>query len=335
MNKTVIKALIIGCIISIAMIFAYFLIFSGSQSTDNAYLKSDIILLKPKVTGYIKDVFVKDNQTVNKGTLIAKIDDRDFKLKVDIIKAEIKANEARIAVLKEKIKIQDIEIENSKIKESSIKNSFDLAEKELKRAENLLKDRAASQQEVDKKKESYLNLTNEFSSAKSNTIAAITQKNIATLELQESEIELKKQQANLEIALIDLDYTNIYAAADGKVSTKNLQIGQLAQANTALGYLIIKDIWVIANFKETQITNMKIGQHVKISIDSTKGKTFKGKIDSFSPATGSEFSILPPENATGNFTKIVQRVPVKIIFDDGQDLSNLKPGLSCEVKVIE
>ena len=133
--------------------------------------------------------------------------------------------------------------------------------------------------------------------------------------------------------MIDLANTEIKAATDGKVSKKSLQVGQLASPNMALGYLVQSNIWVIANFKEVQTGEMKINQTAFVTIDSFPNKKFKARINSLSPATGAEFSILPPENATGNFTKIVQRVPVKIVFEDDQDLSLLKPGLSCEVKV--
>ena len=149
----------------------------------------------------------------------------------------------------------------------------------------------------------------------------------------EAEALVKASEAVLELAKIDLDNTNIIAATDGTISQRSLQIGQLVAPNVALAYLVQNDIWVWANFKEVQIAKMAINQKAYVNIDGLDGKKFKARVNSLSPATGSEFSILPPENATGNFTKIVQRLPVKITFDKGQDLSRLKSGFSCEVRV--
>ena len=309
-------ASIIAFLVVIALIF---LLKGDSEFTDNAYLKADIVIIRPKVSGYITEISVADNQLVKTGQIIAKIDDRDYKLKVD-------AATAKVNSLLQKLDVQELEITNAELKQNSAKVSFEVADSDFKRAIILVKDKAISQQDFDKKRDLQNSLKNEYASADSNYKSALLKKEINLSELNES-------RANLELAKIDLENTVIKAAVDGTVSRRSLQVGQLASPAVALAYLVSNNTWVLANFKETQIGKMKPGQEAIVTVDSFKKQKFKARIDSLSPATGAEFSILPPENATGNFTKIVQRVPVKIIFDSSQDLSLLKSGLSCEVKV--
>lgn len=330
--KTKDLAALLGAVALVMVLIVYF-VKEGVIFTDDAYLKSDITVIKPKVSGYLTEILVNDHQRVNRGQVLAKIDDRDYKLKVDLAQANVDAALASIASLNEKIKIQEIEVKNSNLKQNSAKISLGVASKELKRAEFLIKDRSVSQQDVDKKRELENNLKNEYSASVENTYASELRLQVIQIELNQAKALLQMHKANYELAKLDLEHASIKAPANGIISRKSLQMGQYVNSNIALGFLVQDGIWVLANYKETQINQMKIGQRVKIEVDSVSGVTFKGKVDSFSPATGSEFSILPPENATGNFTKIVQRVPVKIVFDDNQDLSPLKSGLSCEVKV--
>ena len=328
------KKFIIYIAISVFLIFSIvFILKMNTEFTDNAYLKSNIIIIKPNVDGYITEILVDDNQFVKAGQAIAKIDDLEYKFKLNLAQANVDAAIANINGLKEKVKIQNFEINNSNFQKDSAKVSLDVADKELKRAGILIKDGVISQQEVDRKIELQNNLSNKYASASANSLASLLKQEVIILELAQAEALLKMHEANLELALINLDNTVIKAAMDGIVSSRSLQIGQLASPRLALGYIVQEDVWVIANFKETKIGRMKSGQEVVVEVDSIPGVKFKAKIDSLSPATGSEFSILPSENATGNFTKIVQRVPVKIIFDNNQDLSLLRAGLSCEVKV--
>lgn len=329
-NKNVyIPIILVFCLV----LFVVYLLNRNTEFTDNAYLKSDIIIIKPKITGYIKEVLVKDNQEVKTGDIIAKIDNNDYKAKLKLAEAVLNGAIAKVEALKTKVKIQEIEMSNAILKENSSSNSLDLANKELKRAEFLIKDKTISQADVDKKREVQKNLNNEYIAAKANAVVSTSQRDVINLELKQAEAELEKDRASFELAQIDLEHTIIKAPVDGIINVRSLQVGQLATPNLALSYLVKNDVWVLANFKETQITKMKMGQEVIVKIDSFKQVKFKAKVSSLSPATGSEFSILPPENATGNFTKIVQRVPVKIVFEPNQDLSNLKSGLSCEVKV--
>lgn len=335
MSKNInIKNLIIISLTLILLVLIIFLVFRKDTAfTDNAYLKSDIVIIKPKVSGYIAEVYVNDNQAVKTNQIIAKIDDKDYKLQVMLNEAKIKAASAKLDNITQTLKIKELEINKASLKQNSAKVSFEVADNELKRAESLIKNKSISQQTLENKRKLQNILKNEYSAAEFNYKEASLNRDIIMSKLDEAKALLNDAKINLESALLNLEFTNIKATSNGIISRRSLQIGQLASPQTALAYLVQDNIWVQANFKETKIGKMKPGQTSIVTVDSLKGVKFKAKVDSLSPATGGEFSILPPENATGNFTKIVQRVPVKIIFDPNQDLSQLKSGLSCEVKV--
>lgn len=333
-KKINIKKLIIGSIITFIAILTIFLFLrKDTVSTDNAYLKSDIIIIRPKVTGYIAEVLVDDNESVQSGQIIAKIDDRDYKLKVLLEEAKVEAAATKVENITQTLIIKDLEINKAGLEQNSAKVSFEVADNDLKRAKSLIGSKSISQQSLEKKRDLQNSLKNDYSAADFNYKAAILDKDITLSKLNEAEALLSKAKVNLELAKLDLSYTAIKAPTSGTISRRSLQIGQLASPQTALAYLVQNNTWVEANFKETKIGKMKPGQKVIVRVDSFSGINFKAKVSGLSPATGSEFSILPSENATGNFTKIVQRIPVKIIFDPNQDLSLLKSGLSCEVKV--
>ena len=327
------KLIAMASALLLLLIIIFTIFKSESVFTDNAYLKADIVIIRSKISGYIEEVLVEDNQPVKAGQVIAKIEDRDYKLKVIQAQANVNAAKSKINALTHQMRIQDYETINAAFTKDAAKASLERANKEFKRAKNLIKDHAISQQVLEKNKELQNNAENTYAAARSSFEASRHRQVVVSLERDEAKILLKNSEANLELAKIDLEDTQIKAATDGKISRRSLQTGQLVSPNMALAYLVHNNIWVLANFKEVQIGKMKPNQSVIVTIDSFGGKKFTAKVDSLSPATGSEFSILPPENATGNFTKIVQRLPVKIVFDSNQDLSLLKAGLSCEVKV--
>ena len=321
-------------VIALVIITILILLLQGkSEFTDNAYLKADIVVIRPKVTGYITKVLVTDNQVVKAGQVIAQIDDRDYKLKFIQAQENVNIARSKINALVHQIHIRNYEANNNSFSKDAARASLERATKDLNRAKSLIKDQAISQTILDKNKELQNNSENAYATARSNLESSKHKQEIAILERDEAKALLKTYEANFELAKIDLENTKIIAATDGRISQRALQVGQLVSPNMALAYLVQKNIWVLANFKEVQIGKMHINQSAIITIDSFPSKKFKARVHSLSPATGAEFSILPPENATGNFTKIVQRVPVKIVFDNDQDVSLLKPGLSCEVKV--
>ncbi|MGD9639189.1 MAG: HlyD family secretion protein [Alphaproteobacteria bacterium] len=263
---------VLGTVACLAF-FWWFFFMRGLEKTDNAYLKTNITVLSPKITGYVAKVLVEDNQKVAEGDVVVIIDSRDF---------EAKVSQADASLL-----VADAELER--------------IEKDLKRTENLVAKGNASEQSLDSIRAEYKIALGQVQTAK----------------------------ADLELAKIDLENTIIKAPRSGYIGNKGVREGQLVKAGTALASLVPdNEIWVEANFKETQIEDIKEGQKVKIEVDAYPSDDFEGIVESLAPASGSEFSILPPENATGNFTKIVRRIPVRIKFKQGEDVSKLKAGMS-------
>jgi membrane fusion protein (multidrug efflux system) len=322
-------------IIGILALVSYELLSSREEEeTDNAYLKADIVIIRPKVNGYITKLLVADNQLVKAGQVIAEIDKRDYEYKVTQAQSTLNAARAKLSTIEEQLKLQEFEINQAESEHNSAKALLETVTKDLNRSKELVKVLAVSQQVFEQHQEAEISARNSYLAASAKLAAAKQTIGVLKSQTQEQDAQIAGYEANLELAKLDLDNTFIRASTTGFISRKSLQVGQLVNSGIALAYVVPTEVWVLANFKEVQVGKMRSGQEAKITIDSFPGKVFKGKVDSISPATGAEFSILPPENATGNFTKIVQRMPVKITFDIGQDLPQLKAGLSSEVTVI-
>jgi membrane fusion protein (multidrug efflux system) len=288
----------------------WWVFFEGRRSTDNAYLKSNVTLLSPKVTGYVTEVLVKDNQRVKAGDVLIKIDPKDYE-------ARLEQAEASAAALTNQMTSQQSLIEQAQANATK-------ARKDLARARALVPEGAISQKRLDDAQAAFT-ATNAAYSANKAQLDALTS-------------QQKQAEATVKLAQIDLSNTTIIAPAEGTIGSRSAQVGQLVRPGSALMYLIPDEIWVEANFKETQLPGMVPGKPATIKVDALGDKPMKGHVVSLAPASGSEFSLLPPENATGNFTKIVRRVPVRVEFDNLASLpetvrAGLKPGLSSVVTV--
>ncbi len=304
------------------------------ETTDNAYLKRNMVLISSKVPGFITELLFDDNQAVKKNQLLVKIDPRDYQARVNQAKAQITATKAGIQRLEAGKQVQRAIIDSIQANIRAAQARLAQINKDLKRFNNLIKRGSATTQALDKIKTQQRLATAELSSVRSRLLAEKSKLNSLDIEELEAQAKLKMAEAQYQLALLDLENTQVKAPFDGIIGHRGVQTGQLVRPGLALAFLIDnQEIWLEANFKETQLARMKKGQPVQIKIDAFPDKEFNGRVDSFAPATGSEFSILPPENATGNFTKIVRRIPVKIVFDKNQDLSRLKNGLSAEVRV--
>jgi membrane fusion protein (multidrug efflux system) len=304
------------------------------ETTDNTYLKAHMSLISPKETGYVKEVLFEDNQKVQLGDLLMVIDDHDFQAKVAQAEAQVVAETARIQTLETDKRTQSAKIRQEEADFAAAEADLERAAKDVKRFGHLAADGAISTQARDAAEAAYKQAVAQREKYRSSRQEAESQ--LASLEAQigETRARLRVVQSALELARIDLANTRITAPIAGIVGNRSVQVGQLVKPGSVLAYLIPADgLFVEANFKETQIGRMRPGQPVDIRVDAYPDRVFEGTVDSFAPASGSEFSLLPPENATGNFTKIVRRVPVKIQFSPGTDLSLLKPGLSTVVKV--
>jgi membrane fusion protein, multidrug efflux system len=305
------------------------------QSTDDAYVQSDMSLISPKVEGYIKKVKVTDNQEVADGAVLFVIDDRDFKAKVAQAEAVVATGEATIATYENRLKLQQAMIEQATASVASVEADLARVQQDYKRYSTLMSTDFASRQRFEQAQADARK--GEAAVAKSRAGLAAEQNQLAVLRSQQREEQAKLQQghANLQLAQSDLENTVIRAPISGVAGNRAGQVGQYVKPGTQLLSLVpLSRVYVTANFKETQLTHMRPGQLAEVSVDAYPDLTLDGHIDSFAPASGAQFSLLPPDNATGNFTKIVQRVPVRIALPEKGPLAGLlRPGLSVTVTI--
>ena len=305
-----------------------------NEDTDNSQIQCNINPIVPKVGGFVEEIRIDDNVFVHKGDTLVRIDDRDLKLKVkqaEVALANALAN-VELSRSSENATNANVNVANKDI--SPAQSAIDAAQIRLWQAQQdydrfkrLLELGSATQQQFDNAKaakdlaEKQLEQTQKSVAAYQARLAA-SSSNVAVSinNIKVAQIQVEQRQEELDLAKLNLSYATIVAPCDGYVSKKNVQPGQLVAVGQNLFAIVDEsEIWVIANFKETQIEKMKVGQKVKIEVDAYPGKDFEGTIQSLQAATGSMFALLPPDNATGNFVKVVQRVPVKIVIDKNQN----------------
>ncbi len=304
------------------------------ETTDNAYLKAHNVVVAPRQGGYVKQVLFTDNQTVNTGDLLVVIDDRDYQARAAQAEAQVKLQRARIATLEADKLAQNAKIQQETASQLSQKAGLERAAKDQRRYGNLAREGAVSVQTHDHAATELEQAQAEYDKAGYALREAQTRLTALDAQIAETKAQLQAAEANLKLTNIDLADTRVLAPISGIIGNSSVQVGQLLTPGAAISYLIpARGVYVEANFKETQLNGMRSGQEVEMQIDAYPDQIFHGVIDSFSPASGSEFSLLPPENASGNFTKIVRRVPVKISFKDVLDFNQLLPGLSAEIKI--
>ena len=285
-------------------------------STDDAYVKADLSVISAKVAGNITAVPIKENAAVQAGDTLAQIDDRDYKIAVEAARNKLGTQEATIHRLKQQAVAQEALIDQAKAQVLSTKASLVRATADFDRAQTLAKQEFGSQQRLDQAR---ADRDQAQASVKASEAAqASAEANLAVLNAQVKEAEgvRAELQTSLDKALLDLSYTTVKAAFAGIVGNKAVQVGQYVQPGTRLLALVPLDTaYVEANYKETQLDHIRPGQPADVAVDAADGRVFHGVVESIAPASGAQYSLLPPENATGNFTKIVQRVPVRIRVD--------------------
>ena len=303
---------------------------SVRQTTDDAYLRSDITPLSAKIEGYIRQVPVNDFQQVQQGDLLIEIEDDDYRARLEQAEAELAGADAMIENLKSRKAEQHSQIAEAQDAISATQADVDRTHKEAVRQQTLLATTFGTPQRVEQavaeEKRFAANL------ARNEAALAAAQRQMAVLDTEEGQLRAaaKARRAEVDLAKIELGYTRIAAPIDGMVNERGVRAGQYVRDGTqVISVVPLRNVWVVANYKETQLTNVKIGQRAEITIDTFPGVVVTGRVDSVSPASGSQFTLLPPDNATGNFTKVVQRIPVKIMLDQGQPLEGqLRPGMS-------
>ena len=302
-------------------------------STDDAYVKTDMAQLGAKVAGYVTEIPAAENAAVKAGDIILKLDDGDYKLAVDAAKARIDTQKAVIDGFASQTEAQKAQIAAAEARLASAEAEEDNTLATLNRATALIKAKVVSQQTLDDSILKHDSSAASVNEAQANILAARAQIDVIAANRVEAERTLTELNTTLAKAERDLSFTSVRAPFDGTVANRAVEPGQFVQGGTRLMALVPADgAYIEANFKETQLADLHAGQKAEISIDALDGEVFEGHVMSLAPASGSEFSLLPPENATGNFTKITQRVPVKVSVP-AELAAKLRPGLSVTVTV--
>jgi membrane fusion protein (multidrug efflux system) len=337
-GKKIIFPIILGLVLVGALAFTAKEYFYGQshEETDNAQIDADISPVVSRVSGYIKEIHFKDNQVVKAGDTLVILDDRDFQIR-------LQQAEAALAVARQSVNVQQYAVNEAKTGIATAQANVETAKvrvwkatEDYKRYENLFEDHAITKAQFDEAKA-------EKDAAEAAMHAAETQVPVVTEKISTNRQQVNAtasniglRQADIDYAKLQISYTVITAPTDGIISKKTIQPGQLVQAGQSL-FSIVNDngLFLTANFKETQIENIRIGQPVHINVDAFGGHTLNGTVESFAGATGAKFSLLPPDNATGNFVKVVQRIPVRVKIDksDNEFLDRLRPGMSAKVVI--
>lgn len=303
------------------------------ETTDNAYVEADISHVSVKVPGYVVLSDVTDNQHVRKGELLAQLEDNQFIAKVSQAEASLASAKADLQTLAAKVELQHALISQASAGVVAAQADNIRAEQQLSRAKKLKVSNYSSQDDVDQLQAGFDAAAAHLDEAKALLVAKQRELAVFNAQLNQARSVVEQADATLALANIQLNDTRVTAPFSGVIGKRGAMVGQYVQPGQAL-YSLVPDgaVWITANFKETQIQHMQPGQVVQVSLDAFPDKTFTGVIDSLSPASGAKFSLLPAENATGNFTKIVQRIPVRIRLELTED-ARIVPGLSAVVKV--
>lgn len=299
------------------------------QQTDNSYVKGKTTVLSSQINGYVKDVLVKDFDDVKQGQVLMHIDATTYDQKVTQAASGVEQAKNSLANQTQSIAQRQADIVAAQAKVDQVQAQYELSVAQLKRYQQLGNSGAASKSEQDKAAADAQNNLAALKQAQANVL--VTQEALKTAQVAETGLraQVTSAQAQLDQAQTTKDYSAIIAPMDGQLGEVNPRVGQYVAAGSQLLYLIPKQTWVIANFKETQIANMHIGQKAWFTVDAMNHQKFTGRVEQISPAAGSEFSVLKPDNATGNFTKVVQRIAVRISIDPNQKgLEHLRPGMS-------
>lgn len=320
------------------------------EETDNAQIEANVSPVIPRVSGYVKEVRVKDNQYVKKGDTLVVLDDRDLQIKLQQTEASLVAAQANVGVAEANTTASRANIVTSHVNVATVDAQIEAAKVNLWRASqdydryaNLIKDHSITQQQYEQalaakqtaeRQLQVLQVQKSYAAKQTSVIAS--QSDATARQISAAQAVIKEREADVANARLNVSYTVITAPENGKVSKIYVQPGQYLQAGQSLFSVVLDNAtWVVANFKETQLDKMKVGQKVSVHVDAFPEKDIEAHLSSFSPATGARFALLPPDNASGNFVKVVQRLPVKIEFDHPEDpvVKQLRAGLNVVVDV--
>lgn len=305
------------------------------EETDDAYIGGDVTVIGPKVAGYIEEVLVTDNQRVKAGDLLVRLDSRDYRASLDKAEGAVAAQEALLANLDATEQLQHAVIGQARAGIDAAGAETARSRDDNARYKKLVGSNAVSVESAQRADATFKTAQAQSARAQAELLATQRQLDVIATRKQQAKAALMQARAERDLAQLNLGYTELRAPVDGVIGNRRARVGAYAQAGSQLLSVVpASGLWVDANFKEDQLAHMVPGQRVSIHADVLSGREFHGHLDSLAPATGAQFSVLPPENATGNFTKIVQRVPVRILLDPADGvLGQLRPGLSVTASV--
>ncbi len=336
-KKNIVVPIILGVLLIIGVVFGIteWNYFSKHVDTDDAQIDGDISPVVARVGGYVKDINFEENTHVTEGQVLVTLDDNDYRIKLEQAQSGRKGANAGVGVAESQILATQANTSTAKANVTAARVKLNLANKDFARYANLVKDGSITRQAFDQAKANQETAQAAYQAANDQYEAAVKQVGTTKSQLAVSSNVINQRQSDIDFAKLQLSYTQIKAPATGIVSKKNVQKGQLIQAGQSL-LAVVNDgsIYVTANFKETQLEKIKAGLKVEVEVDAYPDEKIQGEVYNFSPITGAKGSLLPPDNATGNFVKVVQRVPVKIkIHPSKEMLAKLRPGMSVKASV--
>jgi membrane fusion protein (multidrug efflux system) len=317
-------AVVVGLVVGLL----YWMDIRHYESTDDAFVAARSFSIAPKVGGYVTEIPVTDNQHVTAGQTLARIDERDYTIAVDQAQAQVDTAQANIANIEAQITSQQAQIDQAKAQVEQAEAQLQFSRQEADRAQDLVSKGAGTVQKQQQTRSDLEAQQANTARAKAALIAAELGIKVLGTQRDSARASLDQAKAQLEQAKLNLAYTNIVAAQPGRVVKLGGAKGAFVTPGQSLTMLVPDEVWITANYKETQLTDMRPGQKVEIRIDAYPGRKLNGHVASVQPGSGTAFSLLPAENATGNFVKVVQRVPVKIVVDDWPADLAVGPGMS-------
>lgn len=305
------------------------------EATDNAYIRGDITSIAPKLSGYVIEVAVDDNAVVSKGSILFRIDDSDYKARLEQAMANVATRQAEIANIRATRRLQDALVAQAEARKQAAAADAAFARANLDRYTALRKSETASEQKLQDSQNANDKAQASLDGAEADVAAQKLKFSVFDAQLSGAQAALSQAQAAADLAELDLANTTVRAPIDGVIGNRQIRVGRYVTPGTAaLDIVPVNDVWIVANFKETQLKRVEVGQPVRVTVDQYPDLEIRGVVDSFAPGSGSAFSLLPPDNATGNFIRVVQRIPVKIRLIQNPLPGRLVPGLSARVAIV-
>jgi membrane fusion protein (multidrug efflux system) len=319
-----------GVVICCAVIFYYFHFVVPYESTDDAFIDGYITLVSSRVPGQITRLCIADNQLVKKGDILVELDPRDYEASLARAQADLAAARSQLMQSQAQVDVSQAKVVQAQASVIAAEAQNQRATNDLRRYESV-ESRAVSKSAFDLAQATAWSATANLEAARSQIKAAEAEVALSKAGVETAKASVQQTEAKLQQAELNLSYTKVVAPLDARVTARTVQLGNYVQPGEALLALVPRDVWVVANFKETQLTYMRQGQPVELVLDTYPNRKFKGTVDSLQAGTGAQFSLLPPENAVGNYVKVVQRVPVKIVFNEPlPDDLDIAQGMSVE-----